>query len=189
MTALCDDDAIITAYRDHGHALARGMDPKYTIAEKFGEVTGCSKGKDGSMHLFDKAHHMNGGHAIVGEQCPLGVGLPFAMAYLKLNKITVCCLGDGALDQGAFHDSMNLAAICKLPILFLCENNMYCMGTHIARGTSMANNLSKKASAYGMGFAQCGGMDVLAVYDCFKPEVDLVRAGDGPVLIDVRTYR
>ena len=189
ITALRDDDPIITAYRDHGHALARGMHPQYAMAEMFGKVTGCSKGKGGSMHLFDRAHHMYGGHAIVGGQCPLGVGLAFAIAYLGEDKVAVCYLGDGALNQGAFHESMNLAAIWKLPIIFACENNMYSMGTHIARGTSVAEDLSKKADAYGMRSAQCDGMDVLAVYDCFKERADRVRSGQGPVFIDVRTYR
>ena len=189
ITALRPDDPIITAYRDHGHAIARGMPPKVVMAEMFGKVSGCSKGKGGSMHLFDKAHHFFGGHAIVGGQCPLAIGLAFAIAYLKEEKVVVCYLGDGALNQGAFHESMNLAAIWKLPIIFVCENNLYSMGTHIARGTSMANDLSKKAQAYDMRSARCDGLDVLAVYDCFKDQSDRVRAGEGPVFIDVRTYR
>ena len=202
IAALRDGDPIITAYRDHGHALARGMDPRYAMAELFGKVTGCCKGKGGSMHYFDKPRHMYGGHAIVGGQCPLGVGLAFAIQYNGQDNVCVCYLGDGALNQGAFHESMNLAAIWDLPILFVVENNSYSMGTHIARGTSQANDLSVKAAAYGMRFARCDGMDVLAVHECFKHQVQQARAGKsdasfggekasggGPALVECRTYR
>ncbi len=201
MAALRSDDPVITAYRDHGLALARGMNPNACMAEMFGKITGCAKGKGGSMHMFDKPHHMYGGHAIVGGQCPLGVGLAFATQYLGEEKVTLCFLGDGALNQGAFHEAMNLAAIWRLPIIFVLENNFYSMGTHIARGTSMADDLSVKAAAYGMKYAECNGMDVLATYDTFKPLVDGVRGstaqalgaqdpkGIGPAFINVKTYR
>lgn len=178
ISALRPDDPIITAYRDHGHALARGMDPRFAMAEMFGKVTGCCKGKGGSMHYFDRPHHMYGGHAIVGGQCPLGVGLAFAIQYNSEDKICVCYLGDGALNQGAFHESMNLAAIWNLPIIFVVENNGYSMGTHISRGTAMAHDLSTKAAAYGMKFARCNGMDVLDTYDCFKTLADAMRRDD-----------
>jgi len=189
IAAIRPDDPIITAYRDHGHALARGMDPKYAMAEMFGKATGCCKGKGGSMHLFDKAHHMYGGHAIVGGQCPLGVGLAFAIQYQNKDNLCVCYLGDGALNQGAFHESMNLAAIQNLPILFAVENNRYSMGTHIDRGTSKAQDLSAKADAYAMRYDQCDGMDALHVYDCFATQAHKVRQGQGPALIDCQTYR
>ncbi len=201
ITALKGDDPIITAYRDHGHALARGMDPRYAMAEMFGKATGCAKGKGGSMHFFDKPHHMYGGHAIVGGQCPLGVGLAFAIQYEKKDNVAVCYLGDGALNQGAFHEAMNLAAIWRLPIIFVVENNMYSMGTHIARGTSMAEDLGKKAEAYGMPFERCDGKDVLATYDCFKRLADAMRGstckalgfdedqGSGPAFVEAVTYR
>ncbi len=190
IAGLRGDDPIITAYRDHGHALARGMHPNYAMAELFGKVTGCSKGKGGSMHFFDKTRHMYGGHAIVGGQCPLGVGLAFAIQYKGEDKVCACYLGDGALNQGAFHESMNMAAIWNLPIIFVVENNGYSMGTHIARGTSMADDLSVKAAAYGMKFARCDGMDVLATYDCFKALADGIRAGKhGPAFVDCQTYR
>ena len=190
IAGLNGDDPIITAYRDHGHALARGMDPRYAMAELFGKVTGCSKGKGGSMHFFDKEHHMYGGHAIVAGQCPLGVGLAFAIQYNKEDKVCVCYLGDGALNQGAFHESMNLAAIWKLPIIFVVENNGYSMGTTIARGTSGAADLSVKAAAYGVRFARCDGMDALATYDCFKGLADDIRHGSGgPAFVDCQTYR
>lgn len=200
IAAVRDDDPVITAYRDHGHALARGMHPNYGMAELFGKITGCAKGKGGSMHFFDKPRHMYGGHAIVGGQCPLGVGLAFATQYNKEDKVTLCYLGDGALNQGAFHESMNLAAIWRLPIIFVVENNMYSMGTSIERGTSMAHDLSVKAAAYGMRYAECDGADLLEVYDTFKREADRTRGstsaalgreetGEGPCFINVRTYR
>ena len=190
------DDPIITAYRDHGHALARGMHPDYCMAEMFGKITGCAKGKGGSMHMFDRPNEMYGGHAIVGGQCPLGVGLGFAIQYQKLDRVCLCYLGDGALNQAAFHEAMNLAAIWKLPVLFVLENNMYSMGTHIERGTSAAHDLSKKAAAYDMRYAECDGMSVTEVYDCFVDQVARARPVDGdpdnsegPALINVVTYR
>ena len=189
VAALGDDDPIITGYRDHGHALARGMHPNYAMAEMFGKVTGCSKGKGGSMHLFDKAHHMYGGHAIVGGQCPLGVGLAFAIQYRQEDRLCATFLGDGALNQGSFHESMNLAAIWQLPIIMVCENNRYSMGTQIARGTAMAGDMSVKAKAYGMRYDTCDGMDVLDVYRCFKREAERIRRGEGPVFVVVETYR
>ncbi|MEX2387785.1 MAG: pyruvate dehydrogenase (acetyl-transferring) E1 component subunit alpha [Phycisphaeraceae bacterium] len=201
IAALEDADPVITAYRDHGHALARGMHPNYAMAELFGKLTGCAKGKGGSMHFFDKPRHMYGGHAIVGGQCPLGVGLAFATQYNQEDKVTVCYLGDGAINQGAFHESMNMAAIWRLPIIFVVENNMYSMGTHIARGTAAADDLGKKAAAYDMRYAECNGSDILEVYDTFKREADKTRGstskalgvdeekGEGPCFINVKTYR
>src|SRR5690606_8252178 len=179
IAALRPDDPVITAYRDHGHALARGMNPEDCMAEMYGKITGCAKGKGGSMHLFDKPHHMYGGHAIVGGQIPLGVGLAFATKYLGEDKVTICYFGDGALNQGAFHEAMNLAAIWNLPIIFALENNQYSMGTSIARGTAAADDLAKKAAAYNMRYAKCNGMDVLNTYDVFKHEADRIRAAVG----------
>ncbi len=208
IAALRPDDSIVGAYRDHGIALAKGMDPRHAMAEMFGKVTGCSKGKGGSMHLFDKPNHMYGGHAIVGGQCPLGAGLGFAIQYEKKDNVALCYLGDGALNQGAFHESMNLAAIWNLPVIFVLENNMYSMGTHIARGTSMADDLQAKAQAYGMRYAECDGLDFIETYACFKREVANTRGAEnpqwdrgalpdyrkdgrtpGPCFINVRTYR
>ncbi len=199
--ALHGEDPLIAAYRDHGHALARGMDPRYAMAEMFGRVSGCAKGKGGSMHFFDKPHQMYGGHAIVGGQVPLAVGLAFGIQYQQQDKVCLCFLGDGALNQGATHESMNLAGIWRLPLIVAVENNMYSMGTHIARGTSCAEDLSVKAAAYGLTFARCDGMDVLAVYDTFKALADQVRGstcktlghnperGIGAAFVDVQTYR
>ena len=180
IAALRDDDPVITAYRDHGHALARNMDPRYCMAEMYGKITGCAKGKGGSMHMFDKPHHMYGGHAIVGGQCPLGAGLAFAVQYEQKDNVCLCYLGDGALNQGAFHESMNLAAIYNLPVIFILENNSYSMGTHIARGTSMAQDLSAKAESYGMRYAQCDGSDVLDVYRTFNREIEKTRGAENP---------
>ncbi len=208
ISALRDDDPIITAYRDHGHALARGMHPNYAMAEMFGKVTGCAKGKGGSMHFFDKPNHMYGGHAIVGGQVPLGIGLAFAIQYEQKQNVALACLGDGALNQGAFHEAMNLAAIWNLPAMIVLENNSYSMGTHINRGTAMADDLKQKAQSYGIRYAECDGMDVLDVYDCFAREAAATRGAEnpqwergaipeydkhgrtpGPVFINVKTYR
>jgi pyruvate dehydrogenase E1 component alpha subunit len=194
--AVNPDDPIITAYRDHGHALARGMHPKYCMAEMYGKVGGCAKGKGGSMHMFDKPNWMFGGHGIVGAQAPLGAGLAFATKYIdevmnggKSSKATLCFLGDGALNQGAFHEAMNLAGVLDLPVIFCCENNGYSMGTAISRGTTMGHDITKKAIGYGMDSAVIEGMNVLSVYNGFKPVVDKCRATSRPAFVDIRTYR
>jgi pyruvate dehydrogenase E1 component alpha subunit len=194
--AVNPDDPIITAYRDHGHALARGMAPRYCMAEMFGKIGGCAKGKGGSMHMFDKEHHLFGGHGIVGAQIPLGAGLAFATKYIdevitqkKNSKVTLCFFGDGAINQGAFHEALNLAGLFNLPVVFICENNGYSMGTAIDRGTTMAHDLSVKARAYGMDSAVVDGMDVLNVYDGMKPVCDRARETSRPCFVDMRTYR
>ncbi|MHC4446787.1 MAG: pyruvate dehydrogenase (acetyl-transferring) E1 component subunit alpha [Planctomycetota bacterium] len=196
VAALNADDPVITAYRDHGHALARGMDPRHCMAEMFGRIGGCAKGKGGSMHMFDKAHLLYGGHGIVGAQCPLAVGIAFATKYetevLKssdASRVTMCFLGDGALNQGAFHEAMNLAGVLDLPLLFVCENNGYAMGTSVSRGTTMGHELTKKASAYGMESAVIDGMDVIEVYRHMKSLVALCRKTSRPIFVEVRTYR
>jgi len=194
--ALRPEDPMITAYRDHGHALARGMDPKYAMAEMFGRIGGCAKGKGGSMHFFDRAHNLFGGHGIVGAQTPLGAGLAFATKYEdevinagKSGRVTMCFLGDGALNQGAFHEAMNLAGLMDLPVVFVCENNGYSMGTSIGRGTTMGHEITVKAQAYGIDSAVIDGMDVLEVYNGMKPVVDRCRASSRPFFVDMRTYR
>jgi pyruvate dehydrogenase E1 component alpha subunit len=194
--AVNPDDPIITAYRDHGHALARGMEAKYCMAEMYGKFGGCAKGKGGSMHMFDKRNWMFGGHGIVGAQCPLGAGLAFATKYMdevindrKSSKVTLCFLGDGALNQGAFHEAMNLAGVLDLPVIFCCENNGYSMGTAISRGTTMGHDITKKAIGYGMDCAVIEGMNVLSVYNGLKPVVDKCRATSRPAFVDIRTYR
>lgn len=190
------DDPLVTAYRDHGHALARGMDPKYGFAEMFGRIGGCAKGKGGSMHFFDRANAMYGGHGIVGAQTPLGAGLAFATKYEdevigkgRSSKVTLCFLGDGALNQGAFHEAQNLAGLLDLPVIFCVENNKYSMGTAIERGTTMAHELTVKARGYGIDSAVIEGMDVMTVYDGIKPVVDKCRAESRPAFVEIRTYR
>jgi pyruvate dehydrogenase E1 component alpha subunit len=194
--AVRHEDPIVTAYRDHGHALARGMHPRYAMAEMFGRIGGCAKGKGGSMHLFDRANNMVGGHGIVGAQTPLGAGLAFATKYEdevikggRSSRVTLCFLGDGALNQGSFHEALNLAGVLDLPVIFIVENNGYAMGTSIARGTTMAHDLTKKAVAYGMESAVIEGMDVMQVYNGFKPVVDLCRETSRPAFVEIRTYR
>ncbi|RMH26436.1 MAG: pyruvate dehydrogenase (acetyl-transferring) E1 component subunit alpha [Planctomycetota bacterium] len=189
------DDPVITAYRDHGHALARGMDPGACMAEMFGRITGCAKGKGGSMHMFDRPHWLFGGHGIVGAQTPLGAGLAFAAKYQRevlgqdQKKVALCYLGDGALNQGAFHEAMNLAGLFGLPVIYIVENNRYSMGTEIHRGTTMADDLPKKAAAYGVEGVTIDGMDVLEVYDRFKPIADACREEVRPAFVDLHTYR
>jgi pyruvate dehydrogenase E1 component alpha subunit len=190
------DDPMITAYRDHGHALARGMDPRACMAEMFGRITGCAKGKGGSMHMFDKPNHNYGGHGIVGAQTPVGAGLAFAAKYerevLKTTdkkRVALCYLGDGALNQGALHEAMNLAGVLGLPVIYIVENNGYSMGTSIERGTTMADDLPKKAVAYGMEGKSINGMDILDLYDGFKPLVDAVRDEVRPAFVEIKTYR
>jgi pyruvate dehydrogenase E1 component alpha subunit len=201
INAVNPDDPVITAYRDHGHALARGMDPGACMAEMFGKASGCAKGKGGSMHMFDKPHWLFGGHGIVGAQTPLGAGLAFAAKYeLEVlgkslsggpakKKVCLCYLGDGALNQGALHEAMNLAGLYGLPVIYIVENNGYSMGTSIERGTTMAHDLLKKADAYGIEGRAIDGFDVMDLYDNFKPLVDLCRDEQRPGFVDLKTYR
>jgi pyruvate dehydrogenase E1 component alpha subunit len=201
------DDPIVTAYRDHAHALARGMDPGVCMAEMFGKITGCAKGKGGSMHMFDKPNWLFGGHGIVSAQTPLGAGLAFAAKYeLEVlgkslpnpgategqpakKKVALCYLGDGALNQGALHEAMNLAGLWSLPVIYIVENNGYSMGTAIARGTTMADDLTKKAEAYGIRGEIIDGFDVIDLYDDFKPVADWCRENQKPAFVDLKTYR
>ncbi len=207
VAAVQPDDPIIHAYRDHGLALARGMDPRHCMAEMFGKVTGCAKGKGGSMHMFDRPHWFFGGHGIVGAQTPLGAGLAFAAKYelevLKRalpnpgvtegaaakKKIALTFLGDGALNQGSLHEAMNLAGLFSLPCIFIVENNGYSMGTSIERGTTMAHDLTAKAKAYGIEGVVIDGFDVLELYDSLRPVVDRCRAEQRPAFVDLKTYR
>jgi pyruvate dehydrogenase E1 component alpha subunit len=196
IAAVEPDDPVITAYRDHGHALARGMDPRFVMAEMFGKAAGCAKGKGGSMHMFDKPNLLYGGHGIVGAQTPLGAGLAFAVNYERevlqttdKKRVALCYLGDGALNQGAFHESMNLAGLFDLPVIYIVENNRYSMGTSIERGTTMADDLVKKAEGYGMEGVEIDGLDILNIYDEFKPLVDRCRENSRPAFVDLKTYR
>jgi pyruvate dehydrogenase E1 component alpha subunit len=188
ISALNEDDAIITAYRDHGHALTRGVDPNACMAELFGKITGCSRGKGGSMHFFDVKKHFYGGHGIVGGQIPLGTGLAYAQKYLGTNRVTLAYMGDGAINQGGVHESMNLAALWKLPIIYVIENNEYSMGTTIAR-SSAGDPLTKRAGAFDMAAIQANGMDIDDVRAKTFEAVSLARTESQPTLMEIRTYR
>jgi pyruvate dehydrogenase E1 component alpha subunit len=188
MPELGPEDAIVATYREHGHALARGVDMNAVMAEMFGKATGCSKGRGGSMHLFDAKTRFYGGNAIVGGGLPIAVGLALADAMSKRARVTACFFGDGAVEEGEFHESMNLAALWKLPVLFLCENNLYAMGTAIGRSEAQPN-LVVHARSYGMPAATVDGMDVLAVQDAAREAVAAVRRGEGPRFLELRTYR
>ena len=188
MQALTPEDAVVATYREHGHALARGISANALMAEMFGKQEGCSRGHGGSMHIFDAAARFYGGHAIVGGGLPIAVGLALADRLLARTRVTACFFGDGAVAEGEFHESMNLAALWKLPVLFICENNLYAMGTHIERALS-TTDLPAKARTYGMAAESCDGMDVLAVRDAARRAADRVRQGGGPYFLECRTFR
>jgi len=188
INAINDDDYIVTHYRDHGHALARGVDPGRVMAELFGKDTGVSRGKGGSMHLFDAERFFMGGYAIVGGHLPLACGLALANKQLGNGRAVLCIFGDGAVNQGSFHESLNLAAVWKLPIVFLCENNFYGMGTDI-RKVSAVIEVYKRAEAYTIASKQVDGMDVLAMYEATQRAARQARAGKGPVFLEAITYR
>lgn len=188
LSTLTLDDYILVSYREHGHALARGLDPGEVMAELCGKQSGVSKGKGGSMHLFDKAHGFLGGHGIVGGQIPLATGVAFASKYLKQPRVTLCFFGEAAVNIGSFHESLNLAALWKLPVVYICENNRFGMGTPIERSSALYD-LSQKALGYNMARAQVDGMDVLAVRDVVAEAVERARKENVPTLIEARTYR
>jgi pyruvate dehydrogenase E1 component alpha subunit len=188
MQALSADDDIVSTYREHGHALARGMPAVAVMAEMFGKASGCSRGRGGSMHLFDVGLRFYGGNAIVGGGLPLAVGLALANKLQGRNRVTACFFGDGAVDEGEFHESMNLAALWKLPVLFLCENNLYAMGTGLERHQSQTD-IQSKAAAYAMNGEAVDGMDVLAVETAVGRATEAIRGGAGPFLLEARTYR
>jgi pyruvate dehydrogenase E1 component alpha subunit len=188
MQVLTPDDAVVATYREHGHALARGISANALMAEMFGKREGCSRGRGGSMHVFDAVTRFYGGNAIVGGGLPIAVGLALADAYLGRRHVTACFFGDGAVAEGEFHESMNLAALWKLPVLFVCENNLYAMGTRIERALSQTD-LTAKARTYAMATESVDGMDVVAVEAAARRAADLVRSGSGPVFLECRTYR
>lgn len=188
ISTLESEDAILCSYREHGHALARGMDPGPLMAELFGKRTGVSKGKGGSMHLFDTRLGFLGGHAIVGGQIPLAAGIAFAAKYLNQSRVTLCFFGEAAVNIGSFHEALNLAQVWKLPVVFICENNEFGMGTPIEK-TSSVRDLSQKACAYDMARVAVDGMDVLAMRDAVAEAVQRARKEDLPTLIEARTYR
>lgn len=188
MQALGADDAIVSTYREHGHALARGMPAPTLMAELYGKASGCSRGRGGSMHFFDVGRRFYGGYAIVGGGMPIAVGLALADVLQERRRVTACFFGDGAVAEGEFHESMNLAALWRLPVLFLCENNLYAMGTALARHQSQPD-IARKAAAYAVPAAAVDGMDVVAVEDAARRAVAAIRADGGPYLLEARTYR
>jgi pyruvate dehydrogenase E1 component alpha subunit len=188
MQAFTPDDAIVATYREHGQALVRGVPAGALMAEMYGKANGCCRGRGGSMHVFDAGRRFYGGHAIVGAGLPVAVGLALADALAKRARVTACFFGDGAVAEGEFHESMNLAALWKLPVLFLCENNLYAMGTALTRHQSQPD-IARKAQAYGMPAEAVDGMDVIAVEAATRQAAEAVRRGDGPRLLEFRTYR
>lgn len=186
--ALTPDDAIVATYREHGHALVRGTPAGALMAELYGKANGCARGRGGSMHFFDASRRFYGGLAIVGGGLPIAVGLALADALQGRPRITACFFGDGAVAEGEFHESLNLAALWKLPVLFLCENNLYAMGTALARHQSQTD-LAAKAASYKLPAAAVDGMDVLAVEAATRQAAEAVRRGGGPSFLEFRTYR
>ncbi len=188
MTATNHEDPFITGYRDHGLALAKGMSPNAAMAELYGKATGCSKGKGGSMHLFDKDNYFFGGHGIVGAQIGTGAGLAFAEQYRGSKNVVLCFFGDGAARQGMLHEVFNLAMLWKLPVVFICENNNYAMGTSIER-TSNVIDIYKLADAYDMPSDKIDGMTTELVHEGVARAVKRARDGEGPTLLEMKTYR
>ncbi len=188
VSALKRGDKYITAYRDHAHPIALGSDPKRIMAELFAKETGISKGKGGSMHMFDKENHFFGGHGIVGGQIPLGAGIAFAEKYNKTDNLCMCYMGDGAVRQGAFHEALNIAMTWKLPVIFVIENNGYAMGTSVER-TSNVTELYQLGESYSMPSSAVDAMSVEDVHKAVEQAAKGVRKGDGPVLLEFRTYR
>jgi pyruvate dehydrogenase E1 component alpha subunit len=188
MTATSADDPFITAYRDHGLALAKGVSANACMAELYGKATGCAKGKGGSMHFFSVEHKFYGGHGIVGAQIGTGAGLAFAEKYKGTQNVVLCYFGDGAARQGMLHETFNLAMLWKLPVIFICENNNYAMGTSISR-TSNVIDIYKLADAYDMPADKIDGMSPEAVHDSVARAVKRAKEGDGPTLLEMKTYR
>jgi pyruvate dehydrogenase E1 component alpha subunit len=188
MAALTPEDDIVATYREHGHALARGLSMNSVLAEMYGRTNGCSRGRGGSMHLFDKQQHFYGGNAIVGGGLPLAAGLALANKQQQRNTVTVCFFGEGAVAEGEFHEAMNLAVLWHLPVLFICENNRYAMGTALALSES-ETNIAKKATSYGMGSAQIDGMNVVDVEAAAQAAVASIRDSGEPYFLECQTYR
>jgi pyruvate dehydrogenase E1 component alpha subunit len=188
VSALGPDDAVVATYREHGHALLRGVPATAILAEMYGKLEGCCRGRGGSMHLFDAATRFYGGNAIVAGGLPLAVGLALADRMSGRSRVTACFFGDGAVAEGEFHESLNLAALWQLPVLFCCENNRYAMGTALERSQSQTD-LALKAASYEIPAWAVDGMDALAVADAARRAVDAIRAGGGPHFLELRTYR
>lgn len=188
VSAINKSDNLITAYRDHAHPLGKGLHPKYVMAELYGKATGSTKGKGGSMHIFDVKNRLFGGHAIVGAQIPLGAGIAFAEKYKKTKAVTLCFMGDGAVRQGALHETFNMAMTWKLPVIFIIENNNYAMGTSVER-TSNVTDLYKLGAAYDMPSFPVDGMRCESVHEAVIEAAKRARSGNGPTLLEMVTYR
>lgn len=188
VSATKEGDKHITAYRDHGHPIALGTDPRVLAAELYGKITGCSKGKGGSMHFFDVERGFYGGHGIVGAQIPMGAGIAFAEQYKGTDNVTLCSFGDGAARQGALHETFNMAMNWKLPVIFIIENNNYAMGTSVERTTNVTD-MSKMGLSYEMPSFVVDGMKPESVHEAIEEAAARARRGDGPTLLDIRTYR
>ena len=188
ISMLRDDDYVITTYRDHGQALARGMAPRAIMAELFGRIDGCARGKGGSMHLFDRDRNFLGGHGIVGAHIPLATGVGFAIKYRGGDQVCICFMGEAAVNNGAFHEALNMAALWKLPVIYLIENNRYGMGTALERASAI-NDIYERGAAYDMPRGQVDGQDVFAVRDAVGEAIDRARAESIPTLLELRTYR
>jgi len=188
ISALRKDDYVLTSYREHGQAIAKGISPEAVMAELYGKATGCSHGKGGSMHMFDKDVNFLGGHAIVGGQIPLATGVAFASKYRETDQVTLCFFGEAAVNQGAFHESLNMAQLWKLPCIYICENNMYGMGTSLERAMSF-QYVAQKSCAYEMASEFVDGMDVLKMRQATQRAVKRAREESAPTLIEARTYR
>ena len=188
MSVIRPEDSLITSYRDHAHAIAKGMSPNEVMAELYGKATGCSKGKGGSMHMFSKEHKFMGGHGIVGGQIPLGAGIAFAEKYQGNDNVCICYMGDGAVRQGALSETFNMAMLWKLPVVFVCENNGYAMGTSVQRTTNMTD-IYKIGLGFDMPCAPVDGMDPVAVHNAMDEAVQRARRGEGPTFLEIRTYR
>jgi pyruvate dehydrogenase E1 component alpha subunit len=188
ISATRDDDYVLVSYREHGHAIAKGVSPDAVMAELYGKATGCSHGKGGSMHLFDSSVNFLGGHGIVGGQIPLATGVAFATKYQKTDQVTLCFFGEAAVNQGAFHESLNMAQLWKIPCIYVCENNQYGMGTSLERAMSL-QDVSQKACAYELESEFVDGMDVLAVREAMQRGIERARKEYLPTLLEIRTYR
>src|SRR3954470_382820 len=188
LLVLRPDDYIITTYRDHGQALARGISPRSIMAELFGRATGCSGGKGGSMHIFDRNTNFLGGHGIVGAHVPLGTGVAFAIKYRGGDQVCICFMGESVVNTGAFHEALNMAGLWKLPIVYIIENNRYGMGTALERASAI-HDIYERGASYNMPRAQCDGQDVFAVRAAMQEAVDRARTESLPTLLEVRTYR
>ncbi len=188
ISALRPTDYVLSSYREHGHAIAKGLEPRAVMAELYGKATGCSKGKGGSMHMFSAEKRLYGGQAIVGAHLVIAAGVAFGIEYEERDDIALALFGDGAVDEGAFHEGLNVAALWNLPVVYLCENNQYSMGMAVKKAWSV-ESLEPRAAAYGMPYARVDGMGVLAVRQAVEAAAERARSGGGPTLIEAATYR